>query len=490
MLYVIALGSFVAGVVAMFLYHQKRLREETTLVEIGRRELETTKETLNAALLEKATHAAVIPRLESDLEAARNETRDNAEIYRLDLKEKDDEIMRLREEAGKIEERIRTLEEAEKKLTEAFAAASQEAIKNNAEQFLQLAKTQFEGMNKEGANELGKKEKAIADLLSPIQEKLAKLDESTRAMEKERSEAYGSLTEQVKSMMEAQQKLEKGTNKLVTALRNPHQRGQWGEFQLRRVVEMAGMVEHCDFQSQVTKEGEDGRLRPDIIVKMPNDRVIVVDAKVPFESYSKAVEGETEEERKELFAHHARQVRQHIEKLSRKSYHQQFESTPEFVVMFLPAEPMFSAALESDPGLVDFGVQNQVLICTPITLIALLKAVAAGWRQEQLHENAMQIGKMARDLHKRVGRLASNFAKLGRSLNSSINAYNESVGSLEGSVLPQMRKFTELDSSISEDIEEPQPVNERARVLQAPELKKALPKPPGLAPAIGSLFEN
>jgi len=467
---VLALGGCAYLFYALGLERQK--------VELADKLTASTKEQLTLQQVENAAISArleVIPKLEQEID-----------MHKDDIAEKDKQILALRLDAERLDEKLKSLEEAEERLRTGFAEMAQQAMKENAEQFLTLAKTKFEGLNKEGVQELGKKEKAIADMLTPIQERLAKLDESTRAIEKERSEAYGSLTEQVKNMMESQQKLGVETRRLVTALRNPAQRGQWGEIQLRRVVEMAGMVEHCDFEAQVTREGEDGKLRPDIVVQLPNDRVIVVDAKVPYEAYSRAIETENEDERRVLYADHARQVRQHIEKLSRKSYHQQFEKTPEFVVMFLPAEPMFSAALEHAPDLIDFGVGNKVLICTPITLIALLKSVASGWRHEQLHENAVQIGQMARDLHRRVGKLASNFSKLGRMLNSSVTAYNDTVGSLEGSVLPQMRKFKELDAAIDQEIEEPKPIDERSRTLQAPELRK---QTPALPAAIGSLFD-
>jgi DNA recombination protein RmuC len=255
----------------------------------------------------------------------------------------------------------------------------------------------------------------------------------------------------------------------VTALRAPTVRGRWGEIQLRRVVEMAGMLDHCDFFTQQTVNGEEGRLRPDLLVRLPGEKTVIVDAKAPLEAYLKAVEAEDEAARRGFLRDHAGQVRTHMTALARKSYWEQFESAPEFVVLFLPGECFFSAALEHDPALIEFGVDQRIILATPTTLIALLRAVAYGWRQENLARNAAEISNLGKELYKRLADMGAHWGKLGKNLERAVEAYNGAVGSLEGRVLPTARKFADLKVATVE-LEEPEPVDKTVRAIQAPEM--------------------
>ncbi|MCC6124525.1 MAG: DNA recombination protein RmuC [Pirellulales bacterium] len=377
----------------------------------------------------------------------------------------------LQQERRQAAEKLALLENAKEQLANVFKALAADALKSSNTSFLELAKTQLEKFQEAAKGDLEKRQMAIDEMVKPVKESLVKVDSKLQEIEKSRVEAYSGLTEQVKSLRETQESLRSETTNLVQALRQPQVRGRWGEFQLRRVVEMAGMMEHCDFAEQQSMNTEEGMQRPDLIVKLPGNRCIVVDAKTPLEAYLQAIEAPDEDARNAKFKEHARQVRNHVASLGRKSYFSQFDNTPDFVVLFLPGEVFYTAALQQDPELIEAGVRDRVLITSPTSLIALLRAVAYGWRQEQLAENARQISELGRELYDRLGRLADHFAAVGKALDKAVKEYNKAVSSLETRVLPGARKFKELGAAgTAEDIAALNPLEADPRAIQAPEL--------------------
>lgn len=334
-----------------------------------------------------------------------------------------------------------------KKIVEQFQGLSADILKKNNDSFLQLASLALEKYQIKAENEFEKTTYSIQTLLSPVKESLDKVDQKIQELEKARVGAYAGLKQQVDLLLSSQKDLRQETSNLVKALRQPQARGRWGEIQLKRVVEMAGMLEHCDFCQQATVDGAAGRLRPDLVVYLPGDKKIIVDAKAPLEAYLEAIESEDESFKKQKLLQHARQIRQHMSELSKKSYWEQFTQSPEFVVLFLPGEPFFSAALEHDPELIEVGVEQKVILATPTTLIALLRAANYGWRQERIAQNAEEVGKMGRELYKRLCDMNEHWCKVGKHLQSSVSAYNQAVGSFESRVLPQARRFKELKAA-------------------------------------------
>ena len=366
----------------------------------------------------------------------------------------------------KIEWLTKAEDRASEELQNAFKSLAADALRNNNSSFLQIAQETLKRFQSEARGDLDARQKAVADLIAPVRESLNKVDSQIQHMEVERGKAYVALHHQVQSLAVTQKELQSETSNLVRALRTPNVRGRWGEIQLRRVVEIADMLSYCDFAEQETITTADrGRLRPDLIVKLPGGKNVVVDAKTPLEAFLLAIEANDDETRRGHYIDHARQVRAHIDKLGQRSYWEQLEATPEFVVMFVPGETFFSAALEHDPGLIEYGVMQRVIPASPTTLIALLKAVAYGWNQEKLARNAQQISALGRELHDRLRNLASHITAVGSSLDRAVESYNKAVGSLESRVLVSARKFTELGASVADDIPELEPIETSARAL-------------------------
>lgn len=376
-------------------------------------------------------------------------------------------------------ERLRSYHEAQASLREAFQALSAEALRSNNRAFLDLAETRLSEARSQAASDIDARKKAIEELLTPLSRTLDAVDREIKESERRRVESGAQLLQRIASLDSAGQALRGETTRLVDALKRPGVRGRWGELQLKRVVELAGMVNRCDFEEQqtITVSGQsDRRIRPDVVVHLPGGKHVVVDAKVPLDAYLKALEAPDEAARQALLSDHARQVRTHLQQLSAKNYAASVSPSPDFVVMFLPGEMFFSAALEQDPTLIEYGVDLKVIPASPTTLIALLRAVAYGWQQESMEENARKISELGRNLYDSVRVLGGHFDTLGTRLKSSLDAYNQAVGSLEGNVLVKARKFKELQAaSGADDIRALEVIDRVPRMLQSRELTDGLP---------------
>jgi DNA recombination protein RmuC len=367
------------------------------------------------------------------------------------------------------QERKDSFKQAAEELSEKFKALSRDALKDNNQSFLQLAHSTLEKFQETAKGDLELRQKAIDQLVKPLKDSLEKVDGKINEIEKARAGAYSELREQVKNLATSQLQLQAETGNLVTALRAPHVRGRWGEIQLRRVVELAGMLQYCDFDEQTTIATDDGRIRPDVIIRLPGNRTIVIDAKVPFDAFYESISTNDDAVRSARLKDHARLVRTHIGSLSKKSYWESVQPTPEFVLLFLPGETFYSAALEIDPKLIEDGVGKGVIIATPTTLIALLKAVSYGWRQEQMAENAREVSDLGKTLYDRLRVFTNHFADIGKGLDRALDSYNRGVGSLEGRVLRTARKFKERGAIAGEDIEILEPLDKAARLLSLDE---------------------
>jgi DNA recombination protein RmuC len=386
--------------------------------------------------------------------------------------------MQLEKEREAAEEKLAVLHDAQEKLTETFKALSSDALRNNNGSFLELAKSTLEKFQETARGDLDIRKQAIDQMVKPIRESLEQFDGKIQELEKARVGAYEGLNQQVKHLLEAQTQLRSETANLVKALGTPNSMGRWGEIQLRKVVEMAGMLNYCDFHEQQSVATDDGKLRPDLIVRLPAQKNIVVDAKAPLAAYLEAVQATDDSVRERKLIEHARIIRGHVQALGRKAYWEQFQPAPEFVVLFLPGETFFSAALQKDPALIEAGVSQRVIVATPTTLIALLKAVAYGWRQEKVAENAHHISELGKELYKRISDLSRHFANLGEYLNKTTTAYNKAVGTLESRVLVSARRFRELEAPGTADaLPAVTPVDTVSRKLQAQELSEPHPDP-------------
>ena len=374
-------------------------------------------------------------------------------------------------------ERLGAYQDAESLLRDAFGTLSDAALKSNNQAFLDLAETRLRDARTAATADIDDRKKAIENLLAPMAKTLTEVDREIRESERRRVEAGAQLMQRIASLDTAGQDLRSQTGKLVDALKRPGVRGRWGELQLKRVVELAGMIQHCDFEEQHTvTDGDDRRMRPDVIIRLPGGKHVVIDAKAPLDAYLKALEAPDEASRQALLCEHAKQVRTHVSQLAAKGYAAHVQPSPDFVVMFLPGEMFFSAALEQDPDLIEFGVEQHVVPASPTTLIALLRAVAYGWQQEAMEENARKISDLGRQLYESVRVLGGHFDDLGGRLKSSLEAYNKAVGSLEGNVLVKARKLKELQAaSALEEIAPLEPIDRVPRMLQAPELTGGLP---------------
>ncbi len=372
----------------------------------------------------------------------------------------------LESQQAAMEEKTRSFEEAQSQFENTFKSLASDALKSSTSEFLKLAESNFKTLHTKASGNLEQREKAVESMVKPIREALEKTDQQIRKMEKERQTAFGSLTQHLQFMAQAQEQLQGETRNLVKALRRPEVRGQWGEMTLKRLAELAGMVEHCDFDQQHSVDTEQGKQRPDMVVRMPGSREIIVDAKAPMDGYLAAVEARDDSARLLELQRHARNVRDRVRELSSKGYWQQFPQSPDFVVLFIPGDQFLSSALEVDPKLLEDAMTDKVVLATPSSLVALLRAVAYGWRQEVLAENAEHIRSVGQDLYERLSTFAEHLDKLGSHLSRSVDSYNKAVGSFDSRVLPGARKFTEMGIQGKKDLPEPQPVERLPRPVQ------------------------
>ncbi len=407
--------------------------------------------------------AALRPRLRVGVEAGQRAAELDRELVRARAD--------LEHERARAQERLQTVNEAQERMSASFKALSAEALHSNMAQLAELSRAQLQTAQAQASGELEKRQQAVEQLVAPLKEQLGRVDGQLMRLDQERRESRGRLEAQLRTLNETGERLRTETGALVTALRKPNARGQWGQMQLRNVVELAGMVRHCDFVEQSPVAGDETVLRPDLIVRLPGGKQVVVDAKAPLQGVLDAYQARDEAEREQHLRDHARLLRKHVKSLAEKAYWAGLDSAPDFVVMFLPGEHLYGAALEADPALIEDAMARRVLIATPTTLLAMLRAVAYGWQQERVAESAQAISDLGRELHARLVKLSGLIATLGTRLNSTVRAYNEAVGSYEARVLPAARRFAD-HGAVAEGREFPQleHVTTAARHVNATEL--------------------
>lgn len=460
-LYVI-LGAVIGGVIVWIIassrlkwFYSKQIAEEQMRSSDQKNELEArakSAEAVNTELRQQVGQKdETLDRLRDELNAERQ--------IRVEA------LTKLEAAQKSFEEQRALIEAMKKEMTDTFNALSSAALKSSSEDFLRLASEALGKVVSDTKGKLGEHQAAMDGMIKPLSETLKRYEDQIRAMEENRHKAYGSLEEQLRTLASTHENLQRETSNLVSALRKPQVRGRWGEMQLRRVAELSGMSMHCDFTEQISVDTDKGRIRPDMIVHLPMEREIVVDSKVSLEAYLDAIAAQTEEEKKAKMEKHAQQVRAHMIKLAAKDYWSQFEKSPEFVVLFIPGEAFLSPAVEIDNRLIEDGIEKRIIIATPTTFIALLRAIAYGWRQEQITKNAQQISMLGKELYERMSTVAKYFGDLGSAIERSITTYNKVIGSMESRVLPSIRKFRELGATGAEDIPVLEQIDQKPRNL-------------------------
>ncbi len=459
-----AVASAALGLLAGWLLARGRARrdlDQAIALEKARSQAETQALLARLELREQELERARLETKERTQALERTEDRSREQAAALSALE-----AQLAAEQRRAAEQLVLLESAERRLADAFEALAGRALERSSRSFLDLAQETLGRFQAESTTELEEKRQQLERLLQPLADQLHRYEQEVRQLERARQMAYGELLEKLKSLAGAQESLVQVTGKLVTALRRPEVRGSWGEMQLRRTVELAGLVEHVDFLTQATISVGDQRLRPDLLVRLPGNRTIAVDAKAPLEGYLAALEAETEETRRQALARHAAQLRERVRDLASRDYAAQIPDSPDLVVLFLPVEAMFAAALDRESRLLDEALSKGVLLATPVTLVALLKTVAHAWRQEALARNARAIADAGHELHQRLGRFAEHLSGLGRSLGRAVEAYNQAVGSFESRLLPQARRLEELQATEAAELDSPPSVGVLPRTFQ------------------------